>query len=115
MRKIVNALIVAPLALIFVVFAVANRHFVTVSFDPFGAADPALSLSLPLFMVLILVAILGIVAGGLVSWFRQRHWRRAARRFEAEAQELRARLADWRHVPPSDAPADAPRRLPPAA
>ncbi|MFY9953844.1 MAG: DUF1049 domain-containing protein, partial [Bradyrhizobium sp.] len=32
MRKFLTALIVIPLGLIFIVFAVANRHFVTVSF-----------------------------------------------------------------------------------
>ena len=35
MRKFLTALIVIPLGLILVTFAVANRHFVTVSFDPF--------------------------------------------------------------------------------
>ena len=30
-----------PLAILFVVFAVANRHIVTLSFDPFNSSDPA--------------------------------------------------------------------------
>jgi len=64
MRKFLSALIVVPLTLIFVVFAVANRHFVTVSFDPFNSTDPALSISLPLFVLIIAVAIMGVVAGG---------------------------------------------------
>src|SRR5690242_14880828 len=89
MRKFLTALIVIPLALLFVVFAVANRQFVTVSFDPFGR-DPALSASLPLFALLILVGILGVLAGGLATWFGQRHWRRAARRHEADARSARA-------------------------
>ena len=59
MRKFLTALIVIPLGLILVTFAVANRHFVTVSFDPFMAADPALSITLPLFLLLILVAAVG--------------------------------------------------------
>ncbi len=37
MRKFITALVVIPLGLIFIVFAVANRHFVTVSFDPFNS------------------------------------------------------------------------------
>ena len=40
MRKFLTALIVIPLGLIFIVFAVANRHLVTVSFDPFNSERP---------------------------------------------------------------------------
>ena len=64
MRKFFTALIVIPLVLIFIVFAVANRHFVTVSFDPFNSADPSLAVALPLFALIIAVAIMGVVAGG---------------------------------------------------
>lgn len=96
MRKFFTALIVIPLCVIIVVFAVANRHFVTVSFDPFNSNDPSLSLSLPLFVLLIVVAMLGVIAGGSATWFRQRHWRRAARRHEADARAARSELADLR-------------------
>lgn len=96
MRKFLTALIVIPLALILVTFAVANRHDVTVSFDPFMANDPALSRTMPLFLLLILVAALGVIAGGCAVWFGQRHWRRAARRHEADARAARVELADLR-------------------
>ncbi|MEH2490309.1 lipopolysaccharide assembly protein LapA domain-containing protein [Bradyrhizobium sp. AZCC 2230] len=96
MRKFLTALIVIPLALILVTFAVANRHFVTVSFDPFMAADPALSITLPLFLLLILVAAVGVIAGGCAVWFGQRHWRRAARRHEADARAAQVELAGLR-------------------
>jgi uncharacterized integral membrane protein len=96
MRKFLTALIVIPLALILVTFAVANRHFVTVSFDPFMSNDPSLSITLPLFLLLILVATLGVVAGGCAVWFGQRHWRRAARRNDAEARAARVELANLR-------------------
>src|SRR5947208_413300 len=46
MRKFFTALIVIPLGLLFVVFAVANRHFVTVSFDPFNTRDPSISVTI---------------------------------------------------------------------
>ncbi len=96
MRKFFTALVLIPLGLLFVVFAVANRHLVTVSFDPFNSSDPSVGVTLPLFVVIIAVAIAGVVAGGSATWFRQRHWRRAARRHEADARAARAQLADLR-------------------
>ncbi|MET0675041.1 MAG: DUF1049 domain-containing protein, partial [Bradyrhizobium sp.] len=38
----------------------------------------------------------GVVAGGMATWFRQRHWRRAARQYEADARRARAEAADLR-------------------
>ena len=96
MRKFFTALVLIPLGLIFVVFAVANRHMVTVSFDPFNSSDPSVGFRLPLFVLIIGVAIAGVVAGGSATWFRQRRWRRAARQHEADARQARAQLADWR-------------------
>jgi uncharacterized integral membrane protein len=96
MRKFFTALVLIPLGLVFIVFAVANRHLVTVSFDPFNSSDPSIAVTLPLFVVIIVAAIAGVAAGGCASWLRQRHWRRAARQHEVEARQARAQLADLR-------------------
>jgi uncharacterized integral membrane protein len=96
MRKFFNAVVVIVLGSIFVVFAVANRHPVTVSFDPINSADPAVSVRSPLFIVMIAMAMIGVVAGSSMTWFRQRRWRRAARQHEADARQARAQLADLR-------------------
>jgi uncharacterized integral membrane protein len=96
MRKFFTAVVVIPLGLIFIIFAVANRHWVTVSFDPFNSVTPTIAVSLPLFVVIIASAILGVIAGGTATWFRQRRWRRAARQHEANARQARAELADIR-------------------
>jgi len=93
MRKFLTAVVVIPLLLLFVVFAVANRHFVTVSFDPFNTVDPAVAVSMPLFALIIAVAILGVVAGGFATWIGQRRWRRAARQHRADAETARAQVA----------------------
>jgi len=100
MRKFLTALVLIPLGLVFIVFAVANRHLVTVSFDPFNSVDPAISVRLPLFLIIIVVAMVGVMVGGSATWFRQRHWRRAARRHEADAQAAREQLADLRGSAP---------------
>ncbi|MEP7032001.1 MAG: LapA family protein [Pseudolabrys sp.] len=88
-RKIVTAVIVVPLALLIIAFAVANRQTVTVSFDPFSTAALAYALTLPLFMIVIGVLTFGVLIGGIAAWIRQSKWRRNARKFEAEVQALR--------------------------
>jgi uncharacterized integral membrane protein len=103
-RKIVNFAILLPLAVILVIFAVANRHWVTVSFDPFNSIDPSLAIDLPLFIVIVLSAIFGVLAGGIATWVRQGRWRRAARQHEADAAAARAELAGNRPGTPSGRP-----------
>jgi uncharacterized integral membrane protein len=93
LRKIVAALVLVPLAVVIVAFAVANRQSVTLSLDPFGASAPAASLTLPLFGLVIVALIFGVIAGGVAAWLGQGKWRRRARRLEREANELRVKLA----------------------
>ena len=95
-RKFFSAAVIIPLGIFFVIFAVANRHLVTVSFDPFNSATLTVAVKLPLFAVIIAVAMLGVLAGGMATWFRQGRWRRAARQSEAAARQMRSQLADLR-------------------
>ena len=112
MRKfLITWLILIPLALILVVFAVANRHFVTVSFDPFNSAAPSISATMPLFVLIIVAAILGVIAGGCATWLSQRRFRRAARLHEADARAVRAQLDDLRAAHTAATRTDAARRL----
>ncbi len=71
MRKFLTALVVIPLGIFFVIFAVANRHLVTVSFDPFNSVTPTVAVTLPLFVVIVAFTMLGVLAGGMATWFRQ--------------------------------------------
>ena len=82
-RKIVSALILLPLALLIVLFAVGNRGPVTVALDPFVSEPPMFSVSLPLFLLLLVVLIPGVILGGVAAWMRQSRWRRRARRLAA--------------------------------
>ena len=87
-RKIVTAIIVLPLAAVIIAFAVANRQTVTVSFDPFSTTSPAYAATLPLFVVVFAVLILGVLIGGIAAWIRQSKWRRTARKLDAEVCAL---------------------------
>jgi uncharacterized integral membrane protein len=113
MRKFLTGLVLIPLGLLFIDFAVANRHLVTVSFDPFGSGDTAFDLPpVPLFAIIIASIIVGVVAGGLATWFRQGRWRRAARQHEADARQVRAQLAELRTGATSSPSGYQPQRLP---
>jgi len=93
LRKIVAALILVPLAIMIVAFAVANRQIVTVSLDPFSTDQPAAAVTLPLFSLIIVLLILGVVIGGVAAWLRQSKWRRYARRLERELGDLRGEVS----------------------
>ena len=120
-RRIVTALILLPLAIVVISVAVANRQRVVVSFDPF---DQAHTRALPLYLLMLMLLIGGVVVGGSAAWLRQGKWRRAARHADAQARELRAEVDRLKRRPgPSalvahPAPGEAAPRLmipPPAA
>ena len=92
LRKIVTAIIVIPPAAVLVAFSLANRRTVTVSFDPFSSAAPAYSATLPLFAVIFVVLIIGVLLGGVAAWIRQGKWRRSVRRLEAEVRSLQTEI-----------------------
>lgn len=96
-RKILTWIVVVPLAIVIIAFAVANRQIVTVSFDPFNSASPAYAVPLPLFILIFALVILGVVVGGVAAWLRQSKWRRAARKLDAENRQLLQELASIRH------------------
>jgi uncharacterized integral membrane protein len=106
-RKIITALILVPLAIAFVMFAVANRQMVVVSFDPFDQAHPAFTLTRPLYQLILVLVIGGVVIGGAAAWLRQAKWRRAARLADAQARELRMEVDRLkRRLGPSEHPAE---------
>ena len=91
-RKIVSAVILVPLAAVIIIFAVANRQSVTVSFDPFSATSPAYATSLPLFALIFVLLILGVLVGGVAAWIGQTRWRRTARKLDGEVRVLHQEL-----------------------
>ena len=102
MVRFLKLVIAVPIAIVLLAFAFANRAIVTVSFDPFPSGDvPAFAVSAPLFVMLILAAMIGVVAGGAAVWFAQGRYRRAARRSRAEAERWRAEAEAGRAKPPA--------------
>lgn len=86
LHRLLLIIVFAPLAIVLIVLAVANRDFVPFTVDPFHPGNPPFTIELPLFVYLFAAVILGLVIGGVVTWLRQGRHRRSARR---NAEELR--------------------------
>jgi uncharacterized integral membrane protein len=92
MRGFAKAIILVPLALLAVAFAVGNRNNVSVSFDPFSTEAPGYAIDAPLFVVVFVALILGVLLGGIATWVGQGRYRRAARMHRRDVERLRTDL-----------------------
>lgn len=86
-------IIFVPLAIVLIALAVANRELVAFTLDPFNPGNPALTLTLPLFVMLFLALAIGILVGSFATWLRQGRYRKLARQRGAEAENLRQAIA----------------------
>lgn len=88
-RRIVGWFVLVPLCAVLVVFALANRHSVSLRFDPISPETPFVPpLEIPLFAVIYGMLFLGIVLGGVAAWFAQGRNRQAKRRLKRENDKL---------------------------
>jgi uncharacterized integral membrane protein len=105
MVRFLKIAVFALAAVVLLGFAFANRHFVTVSFDPFGSGDnAALSMAAPLFAVAIVAAMFGVVAGAFATWLSQGRHRRASRQSRLEANKWRAHAEAMKAAQPDETP-----------
>jgi uncharacterized integral membrane protein len=108
MVRFFRLVVLAIVAVVILVLAFANRHFVTVSLDPFASGDnAAFSFSAPLFAVVIASVMLGVVAGAFTTWVSQGRHRRASRQNRVEADKWRAQAEAVKAAPAGDAPRPA--------
>ena len=104
LNRFVLVAIVVPLAIILVALAVANRNLVAFTLDPFNPGNPALTIQLPLFVLLFVAVGIGMIVGSLATWFKQGRYRKMARHRSQEADMLRQAAA---RVPGDKAPSQA--------
>lgn len=100
-------LILAPVAVLVILLAIANRTPVQLSFDPVGG-DGAMAVTVPLFVALLGALMLGILIGGVVVWLGQGKHRRAARQALRDAQNAKAEADRLRQLVPVAASEGAP-------
>ena len=90
--KLLNLLFIIGLSLFGIVFAVANRQWVPLSMDPFSQSDPALAISLPLFLIIFAAVFFGMLIGASVTWMGQGRVRRDLRATKREEKALRKQV-----------------------
>lgn len=78
-KKIINLIILLPLAIILVILCVANRQAVTLALNPFRPEDVVLSFTAPFFVFLFLAVMFGMLLGSSATWFAQGKHRKRAR------------------------------------
>ncbi len=91
MKRIISVLVGIPVFILLAAFALANRKWVMVSFDPLAPDAPLFSISVPLWAVFFAGIFAGLVAGGVATWLKQGKWRRKARQHVYELEEERSR------------------------
>jgi len=81
--KRLSWILTVPLMVLAVVFAIANREVVTLDLWPL-----AIVVQLPLFLLVLGSALVGLLAGGIIVWFSGGQTRRRLREARREGIEL---------------------------
>lgn len=108
--KLSNILMAIPALVLALVISIANRGAVTFSIDPFSAENPALAFSVPLYLLIFVALLLGVLIGGMSAWAGQTGWRKKARKTAREVKHLTKDLERQQatEAPTGEARADAP-------
>ena len=104
MRRLLNWFVFLPLGIVIVLFAVANRTSVVVSFDPFAGEMSPLTFSVPLFIVVFAGLIVGIGIGGLISLAKQWRLWRTARAAQDDLARIKAEVESMHKADESSKP-----------
>lgn len=103
MKAFLKALLLVPLALLVVLFSVANRAPVRISLDPVSREVPVFAVDLPLFVIVLGALAVGVLLGGFAAWLAQGKHRKAARRNRREVEQLRSEAQMLRTAVPDSA------------
>jgi uncharacterized integral membrane protein len=100
-RRIVGWVVLVPLCLVLIVFALANRQLVVVNFNPLVPSEALTTpgVGVPLFLVLFAVLLMGVVLGGIATWFAQGPHRRDERTYRRETERLAREIEAMRRTP----------------
>lgn len=105
--RFIRLIFVAALALVLVAVALANRQAVVLKAFPADMGrflGGTWSLELPLFLIIFVAFALGMLSGLVWEWLREAHFRRAAKRGNAQVNRLESEMDHLRerHKAPKD-------------
>jgi uncharacterized integral membrane protein len=94
MMRFLKYLLLLPIVAAALLVSLGNRQIVTLHIHPFREGEiPDLTLDVPLYLVLLVTLMVGVVIGGFATWLEQGKHRAAARRARAEVKRLTAEAA----------------------
>jgi uncharacterized integral membrane protein len=101
LKRIVGWFVLVPLCAVLIVFALANRQLVVVNFNPLAPSEAlaAPGVGVPLFLVIFGVLLVGVLLGGIATWFAQGAHRRDERHYRRETERLHRELEVARRAP----------------
>ena len=101
LRRIVGWVVLVPLSVVLIVFALANRQLVVVNFNPLVPSEALTTpgIGVPLFLVLFAVLLFGVILGGIATWFAQGQHRRDERSYRRETERLGREVDALRRSP----------------
>jgi uncharacterized membrane protein YciS (DUF1049 family) len=97
LRRILRWAVGLPIALVVISFAVANRQWITVSFDPFSRDAPFAAMDVPLWVLFFCGVFFGLIAGWIACWIAQGKWRRSAKEARRELKLTQAHSSQLDH------------------
>lgn len=109
--RIIRWILGVVLTVVFVIFAIANRQDVSVTWHPLWDA-----IDLPLYLVALIPLLMGFFIGSLIMWLGALPMRFNASRQKRKIEKLQkeldaAALVDEKHIPPSGFAFDRPSTL----
>jgi uncharacterized integral membrane protein len=95
LQRILRWVVGLPIVVLVIAFAIANRRWVTLSFDPFTQEAPRVAMDLPLWLLFFLGIFTGIMVGWIGAWIAR-----------TEISKLQVELADMRKPIQENRPQD---------
>jgi len=104
-KRVVMWFVLVPFGIFLAVFAMANRHIVQIGLDPLSADNPFFGpVELPLFVIIYVALLLGVLLGGVGSWLGQGKHRKAERQLRRDLTKVQKEAAPKTQQPANEDP-----------
>ena len=92
-KRFIGWFILIPISVVIIIFALANRHKISLHFDPTSSLNPLIAnVEMPLFIIIYAMLFIGIILGGTAVWFTQGKHRKTCRQLNKKITSLEFEL-----------------------